>query len=231
MSVSSYEIETVRSLPLFSGLPPRTLNEILSNAIVRVHSKGEIIFMQDDEADRFFIVLTGWVKVYRMTSDGEVTMLEVYGPGDSFAEGAMHMEGGYPASAEMVETGRLMGIPTHTFKQQLREDPDLAMNMFARLAIRMKALASKVERMGTLSAPQRVATFLIRYCPATAVEGEGVVVPLPYDKQLIASRLAMTPETFSRSLQKLAEVGVHADSHDVHVEDIAVLKKFANPDE
>jgi CRP-like cAMP-binding protein len=82
--------------------------------------------------------------------------------------------------------------------------------------------------METLSAPQRVATFLLRFVDDGATDDGGAIVELPYDKQLIAGRIGMTPETLSRSFHRLGDIGVTVQGDEIHIENVASLKDFAS---
>lgn len=229
MTINPHEIRRIRALPLFSGISPQVLDDILAEGVVRVRSAGQDVFFEGDPVDRFFIVLSGWVRLYRVNAAGQVTTVEIFGPGESFAEGAMHMDTGYPVSAEMIATGRLLEIPTATFAARLRDDPDLALNMLTAMAIRLKGFVARQERMATLSAPQRVATFLLRFADIDEVENDSAVIELPYDKQLVASRLGMTPETLSRAFRRLREVGVRVRDDEIHINAVRSLRNFAAP--
>lgn len=229
MTITTEEIRRIRGLPLFVGIDLRVQNNILSEGVVRVYSRGSTIFIKGDPVDRFFIVLTGWVMLYRIQENGQVTTLEIFGPGESFAEGAMYMETGFPASAEMIATGRLLEMPAGSFVSRLRGDPDLALNMLTAMAVRLKTITNRLERMENLTAPQRVATFLLRFTHTSETSENGDIVELPYDKQLIAGRLGMSPETLSRSFRKLRALGVAVRSDEVHIANVAALQKFAGP--
>lgn len=227
MTINPHEIRRIRALPLFSGISPQVLDDILAEGVVRVRSTGQEVFCEGDPVDRFFIVLSGWVRLYRVNAAGHVTTVEIFGPGESFAEGAMHMDTGYPVSAEIIATGRLLEIPTSTFAARLRDDPNLALNMLAAMAIQLKKFIARQERMATLSAPQRVATFLLRFADHVETGDDCAVIALPYDKQLIASRLGMTPETLSRSFRRLRDVGVIVRDDEIHINAVRSLKNFA----
>lgn len=227
MTINPHDIRRIRELPLFAGIAPQTLDAILAEGVVRVRSSGAQVFLEGDPVDRFFIVLSGWVRLYRVNAAGHVTTLEIFGPGESFAEGAMHMASGYPVSAEIITTGRLLEIPASSFIRRLHNDPDLALSMLSSMAIRLKKFVTRQERMTTLSAPQRVATFLLRFVDPGAAAEHSAVIELPYDKQLIASRLGMTPETLSRAFRRLQSAGVMVEGNEIRIETIGRVKKFA----
>ena len=230
MTVSAYEIERLRALPLFAGLSLESLTDLLSDATVRVHARRKTLFERGDPATRFYVVLSGWVKLYRLRPDGAVVVVEIFGPGESLAEGAMHMPEGYPVSAEMVEEGRLLEVPTDAFGQRLRRDPDLAISMLASMAVRLKHFVNRIEKTETQTAAQRAADFLLKFSPPPDPGEAGAELRLPYDKQLIANRLGMTPETFSRALSALRKQGVEVDGATARIRDVAALQRFTAPD-
>ena len=230
MTLSAHDIARLHALPLFAGLSAETLMALLDDSAVRPHGKRKTLFLQGDPAAHFFVVLSGWVKLYRLRPDGAEVVVEVFGPGESFAEGAMHMPGGYPVGAEMVEDGRLLEVPTAAFGRRVREDPDLAISMLASMAVRLKAFVNRIEKTETQTAAQRVADFLLKFGRPAGPDSAGLIVRLPYDKQLIANRLGMKPETFSRALSALRDQGVRMDGSKAEIRDAAALQRFTAPD-
>ena len=229
MTLSAHEIARLQALPLFGGLTVDGLKALLDDSAVQVHGKRKTLFLQGDPAEHFFVVLTGWVKLYRLRPDGAEVVVEVFGPGESFAEGAMHMSEGYPVSAEMVEDGRLLAVPTEAFGARVREDPDLAIGMLASMAVRLKAFVNRIEKAETQTAAQRVADFLLKFGRPAGPDAARAVVQLPYDKQLIANRLGMKPETFSRALSALRDQGVQVDGARVEIRNPRALQQFTAP--
>ncbi|MYF08540.1 MAG: Crp/Fnr family transcriptional regulator, partial [Rhodospirillaceae bacterium] len=163
MNLSAQEIARLHALPLFAGLSADSLRDLLGDCAVRMHGKRKTLFLQGDPATHFFVVLSGWVKLFRLRPDGAEVVVEIFGPGESFAEGAMHMPEGYPVSAEMVEDGRLLAVPTAAFGERVRQDPNLAISMLASMAVRLKELVNRIEKKETQTAAQRVADFLLKF--------------------------------------------------------------------
>lgn len=224
MAATYKEISSLQNHPLFEGLPQDLLSSLLSQSSIEEFRKDKDIFEQGEPSDYFFVILEGWVLIYRALADGTDTVLEVFGPGESFAEAAMYFPEGYPANARMVENGRLIRICTETFRQHLRENPDLAVRMLASLAGQLKNLTRRIESR-RLSASQRIAEFLLRFCPQLGDSKRKGKFKLPYSKQLIANRLGMTPETFSRSLAALKKYGVETAGREVRIVDFIALER------
>ena len=217
------EKNAVRHLPLFSGLPDKVLDRVFEQAVARDYGKGQILFHRGDMADRFYIVLDGWVKIYRETVDGDEAVLGVFTSGETLAEAAAFLEHGYPASAQVVEDSRLIPVFTETMRREINVNPDVAMNMLTSMSKRLHHLVVEVEQLKTCSATQRVVDFLLRRSEAR--EGTAVIF-LPYDKTLISRRLGMQPESLSRILAKLRDLGVHTDQNRVIVDDMSALLEY-----
>jgi len=217
------EIDLVSKLPLFSGLPRDVLSRILDQAVARNYEKGHTLFHRADQADRFYIVLDGWVKIYRETVDGDEAVLGVFTSGETLAEAAAFLEHGYPASAQVVEDARLIPVFTEHMRHEIHTNPDIAMNMLASMSKRLHHLVIEVEQLKTCSATQRVVDFLLRRSEAR--EGTAVIF-LPYDKTLISRRLGMQPESLSRIFSKLRDLGVRTEQNRVMVEDMGRLLEY-----
>ena len=217
------DLDILQRVPLFAGLGPARISDLLQGNMTRTFPKGQVLFQQGDTADCFFVVLNGWVKVFRVTPDGEQAVMGLFTRGESLAEAAMFMGGRFPAGAEVVEDARLLRVHSGPFMQRLRAEPDVAVSMLASLSRRLHYLVGQIEQLQVRSGTQRVADFLIKLCPAR--DGPAVVA-LPYDKSLIASRLGMKPESFSRALARLRGLGVSTERHHVHVSDVAALVDY-----
>lgn len=213
----------VRSAPLFGAMPQPVVQQLVGNQSVRVYEKGTMLFQQGEQANSFFVVLDGWVKIFRMTPDGSEAVVGVFRRGETFAEATIFLGGRYPVSAEVVTTSRLLRIDGEMLRQRIRDQPDLALSMLASCSHHLKFLVEQIEQIKLLSAPQRMADFLLRLCSRqTGAE----TVELPYEKGLIANRLGMKPESLSRALAKLRPLGVLVDREKVSIGDLAALREY-----
>lgn len=136
----------------------------------------------------------------------------------------MFLGGRYPASAQVVTPARLMRIEGAALRQRIHEDPGLALSMLASASKHLKALVEDIEIIKVLPGPRRVAEFLVNLCPQR--EGR-CIVGLPYEKSLIAKRLGMKPESFSRAFVKLKQLGIVVRRELIEIHDIGVLAEYA----
>jgi CRP-like cAMP-binding protein len=209
--------------PIFARLPLPRLESLLFDAVVKSYGRGEILFFQNEPANCFFFVLDGWIKIFRLTEQGEESVIHVFTRGDSFAEAAIFECGTFPVTAQAAEDSRVLAIMAAPFIAKLRNEPDLCLNIMASMSRHLRSLVSQLEQLTTKSSVQRLAQFLVHMAPDGSATAE---IRLPVDKSLIAGRLGMQPETLSRSLSKLRTMGVLTQQNMVTIEDIGVLRDF-----
>ncbi len=221
------EAARVRAVPLFHGLSERALHCLLADASVRGVARGTTLFLQDEPADRFYVLLDGWVKLYRLTADGAEAIVTVVAPGETFAEAAVFASGRFPVCAEAVAEAKVLTLTAAAFAHTLAADPDIAFAMLGSLSVRLRHLVQQIEQLQVASAPQRVGGFLLRFCPPG---GGPASLELPFNKALIARRLGMQPETFSRAMTRLRAFGVERSGAVVTIRDVAGLRAFCAAD-
>ncbi|HET9654900.1 MAG TPA: Crp/Fnr family transcriptional regulator [Kineosporiaceae bacterium] len=199
------------ALPLFSQVPELLL-EVVGEAAQRVRlRRGQVLFRRGDPCTGFFVVLRGQMKLALGSADGNEKVLEIIGPGESFAEAAMFAGRPFPVTASALEAGDLLAVPSRAVDALLDADPAFARRMLAGLSARLHTMVADVGAMALHSGTQRVIGFLLgELGPAAdpAPEGGGGRVRLPVGKAVLASRLSLTPETFSRVLRLLSEQGL-----------------------
>jgi len=221
----------LRKTSLFRNAAPQDIETIASNCRQRACRKGQEIFSMGDKAENFYVVASGWVKLYRLSREGAEAIIHVFGPGESFAEAAVFNQSpAYPASAQAVEDPVLLAVPRSLFVDIILQDSRFALSTLGSIAARQHYLVQQLEQITTRTAPQRIGTFLLRFCQK--VEGKETQswrVSLPYDKSLISARLNIKPETFSRALSKLSPYGVKIDDQrNIAITDIERLSEFCD---
>ena len=221
------DLQVVTRIAVFRGLRSETVAHIIAPATAAMLRPREWVIRQDDTATAFFIVIDGWVKLYRSSTSGEETVINVVKKGDSFGEAVALTGTRYLATAEAVSDARVVRIPADHLVHCIRENPDLALAMIASTTQRIDGMMQQIEQLKAQSGVQRVAEFL---ASLSAVEQGSCAIVLPYDKVLIASRLGLTPEYLSRAFARLRNVGVSVNASRVVVQDVARLRQLAGED-
>jgi CRP-like cAMP-binding protein len=222
-AITPADLEVVSKVCVFSGLEPQALALLLAEASVFNLRPGRSLFRQGELAHAFFVIIDGWIKLYRVTPAGDEAVLSVLTKGESFAEAVTFASGRYPATASAVTSARVMVIPADHVLNCIRATPDIAIAMLASTSQHLHRMVQQIEQLVAQSATQRVAEFLASLADRT--KGP-CTIKLPYDKSLIAGRLGLKPESLSRVFAKLRMVGVDVRASNVVVRDVAQLCKL-----
>ena len=217
------DLRVVAQNPIFDGCSWDALSQILIDSAIQEFPRNAVVFLQGEPAQRFYIVLNGWVKVFRETLDGRESVLHVFGPAESFAEAVIYETKGFPASASACVDVRILGIPSASFKLHLAENAGLSVNFMTAVSNKLRLLSRQVEQLAARSAAERLAGYLSGLCSSDSATA---VVRLPLEKAVIAAKLGMQPETFSRSISKLRSVGVHINGDKVDIRDVYALRRL-----
>lgn len=218
------DLQIITRIAVFRGLKAETVAHMIAPATVVNLSARDPIARQDDPATAFFIVVSGWVKLFRCNLAGDETVIETVTTGGSFAEAVALTGGRYLAAAEAVSDARVARIPADHLVRCIRHNPDISVPMIASICQHMHSLVQRVEQLKAQSGVQRLAEFLASLTP---IEEGACALVLPYDKALIAGELGLTPESLSRAFAKLRGVGVRVEASRVAVSDMARLRKLA----
>ena len=224
LRVGDADAHTVRRVPLFSGLSDGAFERLAAKMHPVNVAAGATLFIQGEPARRFFVLLEGWIKLSRVTEDGDEAIVNVVAPGETFAEAAVFAQGRYPVCAEAVTDVRTLALEADNFGETAIGDREIALAMLGSLSLRLRQLVRQIESLQVKSAPQRVADFLLHLCPAGAGPCE---IDLPLHKSLIARRRGMRPETFSRALAQLKSRGVKRHASRLRIANVAALRAFA----
>lgn len=191
-------------LPLFQQLSEPHLGKIAECARERRLTKGEMLFQKGDQPRGFYVVIFGQLKLAFPSSAGNEKVVDILGPKQSFGEAVMFMERPYPVFAEALCDTLVLHVAKDIINELTQSEPVFANLLLAGLSMRLHTLLQDVESYSLRSSAQRVIGYLLQQCPDDSGEGE-IRVELPTTKQIIASRLNLTPETLSRIFHDLAE--------------------------
>ncbi|MCB1546092.1 MAG: cyclic nucleotide-binding domain-containing protein [Methylobacteriaceae bacterium] len=224
MKLTAGDLQVISRVAAFHALKPETIAQVVRPGYAAVLRPHDIIVRQDDPATALFIVVSGWVKLYRNNPAGEEAVVEMITSGGSFAEASAFAGNCYLVTAEAVTDARVACLPADHIVRCIRENPAIYMSMVASISEHMNYLVRQVEHLKGQSGLQRVAEFI---ASLTSVERGRCACALPYDKTLIARQLGLMPESLSRAFARLRTIGVRVSAASVTIDDIAKLRQFA----
>jgi len=197
--------EIIESTNLFKGLPQEQIDIILAMTIEKQFVRGETIFFEGDEANGFYIVTGGQVKVFKMNPLGKEHILHIFGAGEPIGEVPVFHNQPFPASAEALVKSRLIYFPRKEFVNLIEKHPAVSLNMLALLSMRLRQFASQIENLSLKEVPARLANYLIY---VSEEQDKTDTIQLSVSKGQLASLLGTIPETLSRIFAKMSDEGL-----------------------
>ncbi len=212
------------NLPMFSEMQSAELDRIAAGTHIAYAQKGETICHRGDPCTGFHAVVYGQVKLAFTSPQGDEKVLEIIGPGQSFGEALMFIEQPYIVFAQALADTMLLHVSKHVVFAELDRDHGFARRMLSGLSRRLHGFVRDVEAYTLRSGTERVIGYLLANVRNGAAEPQPRV-ELSAGKSVIASRLNMTPEHFSRILHDLSAAGLIAvEGRSVRVLDLERLR-------
>jgi CRP/FNR family transcriptional regulator, dissimilatory nitrate respiration regulator len=200
--------EFLKNVPLFRELTDEELDRIAAGTAQVRAPTGTILFRRGEASSGFHVVVYGQVKLAFGAADGSEKVVEILGPGSSFGEAVMFLDKPYVVFAETLADSLVLAIGKQTIFAELERNPRFARKMLAGLAQRLHRLVHDLEAYTLRSGTQRVIGYLLRDYSEEGQPRAPVEVALATSKGVLASRLNITREHFSRILHDLSAAGL-----------------------
>lgn len=191
----------LNSSHLFSRLSESQLEHVRQNAHASELEEGKTLFCQGDDVVCFYLVLSGKIKLFRVSPEGKEKVLDIVQQGDTFAEALMFMDHPhYPVNATALTPCSVLGINSRHFKSMLRDSMDTCFLLMGSMSFRLRGLIHEIDTLSLNTGTMRIVSYLLQNAPV-----DSDIFELGIAKSVIASRLSVKPETFSRILKNLHE--------------------------
>ena len=212
--------------PLFSALDPDELTRIAEAVTPLDAPRGTILFRRGDACTGFHVILYGQVKLALRAPAGNEKVVEVLGPSQSFGEAVMFLEKPYLVEAQTLADSKLLFVPRDAVFAEIDADPRFARRLLAAMSARLHRMVSDLERYTLQSGRERVIGYLLSGLVEDGAASQNVT--LTTRKGIIASRLSLTQEHFSRILHELCGEGLIAvNGRHIFVPDVRRLRSHA----
>ena len=205
------KLSLLQSVPIFSDLSPSDLNKIAERMIQRAYSKGQMILLEDDLGQTFFVIGGGSVKITRLSDDGREVILAMLGESDFFGEMSLLDGAGRSANVVALESSEVLTLARNDFLEILQEYPKISISLLEELTQRIRKSDQQIESLSLSDVEQRIGITLIRLAEELGIIKHGTVKinNLPY-QQDIANMAGTSRETVSRTFKLLEEKGLVA---------------------
>ncbi len=203
---SKYQ-EAMRSNYLFMDIKEEDFATVVNGTSVCNLKSGEYLFSQKQPATEFFLLLEGQMKITLLSFEGTEKVVDVINPNNTFAEVIIFNGiGGYPVNAKALTNTKVLRINAQQYIQVLSNSSEACLKIIGRLSHRLHWLMNEIERLTMHGASYRLISYLLEGIPHECTEKTEIKLSLP--KRVIASRISITPETFSRTLKNLSKEGL-----------------------
>jgi CRP-like cAMP-binding protein len=227
-SMPNKSLAFFKNLTLFTDMPDAEVARFADTAQIKNYKKGKLLCLEGEQAEFFYIICNGWLKLFHTTEEGEEVILAMLTRDSVIGDNAIFEDGRFTSSAQVAEDAQIISVPLALLKEQLHVNNQLALNMLTSMVQYQRQHELQLKQYLLYSAPQRIGCFLLGLCPVLE-QKDGVVLNLPYDKTLIASTLGMKGATFSRALNILREeTGIQIVGALVTIDSMERLLKFVN---
>lgn len=197
----SEEIEQLRHIYLFAGLPDEQLAEIAQLILNRKYRKGHIIFMEGEPGEAIYLLKSGRVKIYKQDEEGREQILHYINPGEVFAEVVLFDGGDYPACAEVAEDARIGLIRNRDMDALLLKNPCIALALLKIMARRLRVSQRQIMELALKDTTRRLASVLLELAREHGTqEGKNIRIEMPLTNQELANLVGTSRETANRIL-------------------------------
>ncbi len=208
----------LKAIYLFEMLDDKQMDKMLQTSTTIQLAARETLFEAGQPAQRFYLLKSGQIKLYCISADGDEKVMEIIHPSQTFAEAIIFMRNQvYPLSSEAIKKSEVLSFSMQTFKEILEQSTETCFHLMANMSRRLHARIHEINNLTLHNATYRLVVFLLDQLPADVVALSEIHLTTP--KSVVASRLAIQPETFSRILTRLSRNGLI----DVHGNDITLL--------
>ncbi|MGM9425174.1 Crp/Fnr family transcriptional regulator [Hydrogenophaga sp. MI9] len=227
MDLSRFDLPRYLSmLPLFQEMRAEELQRLAEGSRLRQFARGEDLFRIGEPCEEFHVTVSGQVKLFAISPAGQEKIIELVGPGNTFAEALMFMQRPYIINAQALTDTLMLSVSREAVTREILNDPQFSMRMLAGLSRRLHGLVNDVQAYSLHSGVERVIGYLMRDLPDDGGEAAASVL-LPVSKASIASRLSMTPEYFSKVLRELEDKGlIEVDKREIRIPEPQRLTRY-----
>lgn len=211
---------------LFERLSEESQRRIFECSVLKNFEKNRLLVQQGDTPEFVYLVLSGSIKTFRINDEGEEATIRMLEPGDTCMEAVMFMGGPSPINVQTITDSETLLIPERIIKRLVFEDTQFSVNLLRIVTRHYKNAMHQIDAMNIKSPLQRIGYyFLLKHIEQG---NENLEFKLAFKKQMVANYLGMTPETFSRSLKQMREMGISVDDDTINLMDAHCLCHFCD---
>ncbi len=198
----------LQNTPLFGSMPVEAVQRLAVRAVPRSFGRGEVIFREEDPGDTLCVVVSGLVKVYRSSPDGDEMLLVTLRPSQVFGELPMIDGGLRSASAAAVEASTLLTVSRTALLEALSSSSELADGLLRSLGSMVRRLTDQAADLVFLDLHGRVAKLLLSLSQERGIsEAGGWTLDLHLTQTDLANMVGGSRQSVNQVLNSFERLG------------------------
>ncbi|WP_337795759.1 Crp/Fnr family transcriptional regulator [Agrobacterium larrymoorei] len=223
VKLSTKEKSILLRMPLIAATDEASTAALMEASTLLTLAPRQMLFREGDPAEHLFCVLTGYVRLFRVSKDGREADVRICGPGETFNANLIFGADRNRYNAQIAESCTLARLDIAKVRSMIETDPNIARGIIQCLADSLTATMEGLVNDRLQTAPQRVAHYLMTQAPH---DKASYSLRLPFQKSVLAGKLGLAPEALSRAFSSLRECGVIVRGRVIHVNDPVALKQI-----
>lgn len=196
-------IGTIRHFPIFSKLDGAQLDKLAAHAAVTTIPKGGMFCSENKATQGMHILISGKVKLFKLSEEGKEQTIFVFGPGEPFCLSSTFSDGRMPANLSALEDSEILYITPEELKSMVHEDASVLLTMLQVMSRRLKDAMEMIDSLALKQIPSRLAAYFL-----SQDRGDTGSVELGMPYRELSKIIGVTPEALSRALKKMARDGL-----------------------
>jgi len=218
----------LRTSFIFEDLPEEDLTILARSGQVKSYKAGETIMRQSQQFQAFYLVISGRIKLSRISYEGKEQILNLFRPGETFCLVHTFSEEGAPGNFVALKDSTVFVISGNTFKNLVQEEPNLMFKILSILSYKLKQAMDTITSLSLMDVPQRLAAFFVQGASRDKNTGN-TVLRLNISQRELAKIIGVAPETMSRVIKKMVEKGfIAVRGREFHILDQEQLQKLSS---
>ncbi len=195
--------------------------------VMHTYEKGSLIFREGNRPFGAYCIVSGSVKMYRLTDEGREQIIRILGPGEMLGLASLFSEETYSCSAEALDTTTVCFLEKNALLPLLAKNPTVALNSIKKIGQELVHAEKRIYDFAMKSADERLAETLLEFSTRYTRNAE---FELPLSRKELAEYIGTAPETITRLLTQFHNQKViHISGRRIKILNKEKLLQLAGP--
>jgi CRP-like cAMP-binding protein len=198
----------VPGFPLFSDVSPSDCASIISAGREKHYRRKQTIFSEGDPVRQVVFLLSGFVKIIQVGSNGDEVILRINGVGEIVGAFRLSINHHHCSTAQAIQPSTAVVWDSATFERLLERFPAFRRNTFRSLEERLQEMEQRFREVSTEKVGSRLSSELLRLSNRLGRTVNGGCLEISLSRSELAQLTGTTLFTVSRLLCQWQKLGI-----------------------